>query len=188
MGQQHHAGVGSIFGFQLCAAQLITVRSIQFHGDRHAAHDLYVQKVVGVAGRGNQHFIALTHKRQDRKVQAGVRTGRDQDVALRIHSQTVLLLQLFGQCGFQCRVADRRGVVRCALGAHCVQPGSCYRFRQRTIRHKGIRPAHQGNTLLFQILICTAHIGLFHGLKQAAVCIAERGDHLFFYRLHSLLL
>lgn len=95
VGQQHHAGAGSIFGFQLCAAQLITVRSIQFHGDRHAAHDLYVQKVVGVAGRGNQHFIALTHKRQDRKVQAGVRTGRDQDVALRIHSQTVLLLQLF---------------------------------------------------------------------------------------------
>lgn len=47
VGQQHHAGAGSIFGFQLCAAQLITVRSIQFHGDRHAAMIFTSRKLLG---------------------------------------------------------------------------------------------------------------------------------------------
>ena len=177
VGQHHHPGAGRHGGLHRRQVQLVAGLRAQLHRHRRAAHDAHVQKVVGVAGAGDQHLVAGMHKWQDGKVQAGVRAGGDQDVALRVHGQTVLGLELFGNGLFQLGVADGGCVVRGGVLPHGIQPGLLDKVRQGTVGHKGVGPAHQGNAAAFQLLVGAAHVGLLHCREQPALGRAESVGH-----------
>ena len=94
MGQHDHFCFFTDVLFQQLRFQLIAGFRTQRNRNDASAHNFNVQCVVGIAGRGNQNFVAVLDKRQDREVQTAVRAGRDQDVALGIDMQVILCFQL----------------------------------------------------------------------------------------------